>query len=87
MKDTRGIMRTKVGTVVSTGMDKTVVVVVERLIKHRRYKKYIRRKKKYLAHDENGVCGVGDKVKIVETRPMSRSKRHRLLSVVRKAPV
>lgn len=80
-------MRTKVGTVVSTGMDKTVVVVVERLIKHRRYKKYVRRKKKYLAHDENRVCGVGDKVKIVETRPLSRSKRHRLLSVVRKAPV
>ena len=85
--DTRGIMKTKVGTVVSTGMDKTVVVAVERLVKHPRYKKYIRRKKKYLAHDEEGLCGVGDQVKIVESRPLSRRKRHRLLSIVKKAPV
>lgn len=80
-------MKTKVGTVVSTGMDKTVVVAVERLVKHPRYKKYIRRKKKYLAHDEEGLSRVGDQVKIVESRPLSRRKRHRLLSIVKKAPV
>lgn len=87
MKDRRGIMRTKVGTVVSTGMDKTVVVEVQRLVKHARYKKYIRRKKNYLAHDENGDCGLGDEVRIVETRPLSRRKRHRLVEVLKKAPV
>jgi small subunit ribosomal protein S17 len=85
--DTRGIIKTKVGTVVSTGMDKTVVVAVERRVKHPRYKKYIRRKKKYLAHDEEGLSRVGDQVKIVETRPLSRRKRHRLLSIIKKAPV
>ena len=66
--------KTLSGTVVSAKMKKTVVVEVERLIKHRRYGKYLRRHKRYLAHDEAGKCREGDKVEIRETRPMSKHK-------------
>lgn len=74
-----------VGTVVSDKMQKTVVVQVERLTMDQRFKKFVRRRKKYKAHDEAGQCRVGDKVMIVETRPLSRDKRWRVLKMVEKA--
>lgn len=76
--------RTLVGTVVSDKSDKTIVVRVETLIKHPRLGKYVRRRKKFTAHDPNNECGIGDKVKIVEFRPMSRNKRWHLVVVLDK---
>lgn len=81
----RGTRKTRVGMVVSNGMDKTVVVSVERLMKHPFYKKYIKRTKKFKAHDDQNECQVGDKVKIMETRPLSKTKRWRVVEVVEKA--
>lgn len=74
-----------VGTVVSDKMDKTVVVLVERLVKHSLYHKYIRRRSRFSAHDENNACRMGDKVVITGTRPISRTKRWRVSRVVEKA--
>ncbi len=73
------------GIVVSDKMDKTVVVQVERLVKHRLYKKYIRRRNKFAAHDENNSCGIGDKVLITESRPLSKTKKWRVSRMVEKA--
>jgi small subunit ribosomal protein S17 len=84
MKD-RGIKRQLIGTVVSDKMDKTVVVQVERLEKHQLYNKYIRRRAKFSAHDENNACGAGDKVLITESRPMSKSKKWRVSQILEKA--
>jgi small subunit ribosomal protein S17 len=81
----RGIKRQVVGTVVSNKMDKTVVVLVERLVKHRLYKKYIRRRTKFAAHDGDNACQIGDKVQITESRPLSRTKRWRVNKIVEKA--
>lgn len=77
--------RTLVGTVVSDKNDKTIVVSVETQIKHPLLKKYIRRRKRFMAHDPANECSVGDTVKIVEYRPMSRNKRWHLVSIVEKA--
>jgi len=74
-----------VGTVVSDKMDKSVTVRVERLVKHKLYKKYIRRRTKFAAHDENNSCGVGDKVLMTESKPISRTKRWRISRIVEKA--
>ncbi len=73
------------GMVVSDKMDKTVVVRVERLVQHPVYKKYIRQHKKYKAHDPDNRCQVGDRVAIVETRPLSREKRWRVQDILRRA--
>ncbi|MFQ6099840.1 MAG: 30S ribosomal protein S17 [Anaerolineae bacterium] len=73
------------GRVVSDKMDKTVVVRVERLVRHPRYGKVLRRSKKYKAHDEENACRVGDVVRIVESRPLSREKRWRVEEVLRRA--
>jgi small subunit ribosomal protein S17 len=73
------------GLVVSDKMDKTVVVSVEDRITHRRYHKVIRRTTKYKAHDEANTCGVGDRVRLMETRPMSATKRWRVVEVLEKA--
>ncbi len=81
----RGKRRQLVGTVVSDKMNKSVTVQVERLVKHKLYKKYIRRSTKFAAHDENNSCGVGDKVLITESRPISRTKRWRISRIVEKA--
>ena len=75
----------KVGRVVSTGMQKTIVVEVTRRVRHRLYRRVVRRRKKFYAHDEKGQCQVGDMVRIVETRPRSRLKRWRLAEVVRQS--
>lgn len=70
---------------VSDKMDKTVTVQVERLVKHRMYKKYVRRRTKFAAHDEQNACGIGDKVLITESRPLSRTKKWRVSKIVEKA--
>ena len=74
-----------VGTVVSNKMDKTVVVLVERLVKHKFYHKYIRRRSKFAAHDQGNACQIGDKVLISESRPISKTKRWRVVKIVEKA--
>ena len=81
----RGSKKRLEGMVVSAKMDKTVVVMVERLVKHKVYKKYIKRRAKFAAHDENNSCQAGDKVEIIESRPLSRSKRWRVTNIVQKA--
>lgn len=81
----RGMKRQLVGTVVSDKMDKTVTVLVERLVKHPLYHKYIRRRARFAAHDENNACRVGDKVLLTGTRPLSRTKRWRVSKVMEKA--
>jgi len=73
------------GTVVSNKMDKTVVVMVERTVKHKFYHKYVRRRSKFSSHDENNTCQIGDKVLITESRPISRSKKWRVSEIVQKA--
>lgn len=73
------------GVVVSNKMDKTVVVLVERLVKHRLYEKYIRRRAKFAAHDSRNECNIGDKVLITESRPLSRTKRWRISKIIEKA--
>lgn len=86
MLEERGKRKVRVGVIVSDKMVKTRVVQVETLALHRRYKKYIKRKKKYYAHDEKNETKVGDVVKIMETRPLSKMKRWRIIEIVRKAP-
>ncbi len=77
--------REMVGLVVSDKMEKSVVVQVERFVQHRMYKKYIKRYKKYHAHDEKNECRTGDQVRIIETRPMSKLKRFRVTDIIKKA--
>ena len=74
-----------VGTVLSNKMDKTVTVQVERLVSHPIYKKYVRRRARYAAHDERNACGIGDRVLITESRPLSKRKRWRVSQVIEKA--
>jgi small subunit ribosomal protein S17 len=81
----RNRRKTRVGKVVSEGMDKTAVVVINRVVKHSRYKRYVRRRKKYAIHDQDNQCRVGDVVRFMETRPLSKSKRWRLVEVVERA--
>jgi small subunit ribosomal protein S17 len=80
----RGNRAQKIGVVASDKMEKTVVVRVDRLIKHQKYRRYVRRTSKFMAHDETGAT-VGDKVRIVETRPLSARKRWRVVEIVQKA--
>ncbi len=81
----RALRKTRVGKVVSDKMDKTIVVAIETSVKHPLYKKIIKRTYKLKAHDENNECKVGDKVKVMETRPLSKEKRWRLVEIVEKA--
>ncbi len=81
-KVTRGNRTEKVGFVVSNAMDKTVIVAVEQLIKHTRYKKYVKRTNRFFVHDEKNECVVGDKVQIMETRPLSKKKRWRVVTKI-----
>jgi len=80
----RGNKKIRVGVVVSDKMDKTVVVKVDSIVKHPTYKKYIKRHVTYKAHDESNTCAAGDKVLIVETRPMSKDKRWRVREIIGK---
>ena len=74
-----------VGIVVSDKMEKTIIVNIERLVKHRLYKKYVKRRVRFAAHDENNNCKIGDKVVITESRPLSKTKRWRVSQIVEKA--
>ena len=80
-----GQRKTRVGTVVSNKMDKTVVVSIERIVEHPVYKKYVRRRGKCVAHDAQNMCRIGDRVMIVETRPLSKTKRWQVREVLEKA--
>ena len=81
----RGFRKVRVGMVVSDKMDKTIVVKIEDSVKHPLYKKIIKRSIKLKAHDELNECGIGDRVEIMETRPLSKDKRWRLTKIVEKA--
>lgn len=81
----RGLRKVKIGVVVSDKMEKTIVVKVENFVFHPMYGKRMKRTNKFKAHDENNTCGVGDKVKIMETRPLSKDKRWRLVEIIEKA--
>jgi small subunit ribosomal protein S17 len=81
----RALRKTRIGKVVSDKMDKTVVVAIEGSVKHPLYGKVMKRTYKLKAHDENNECQIGDKVKVMETRPLSKEKRWRLVEIVEKA--
>ena len=83
----RNLRKVMVGTVVSDKMDKTVVVAVETSVKHKMYNKIVKRTYKLKAHDEENACGIGDKVKVMETRPLSKDKRWRVVEIMEKAIV
>ena len=85
MTEARALRKTRVGMVVSDKMDKTIVVAIEDNVKHPVYGKIIKRTLKVHAHDENNECGVGDRVDIMETRPLSKTKRWRLVQIIEKA--
>jgi small subunit ribosomal protein S17 len=83
--ESRGKKRTMQGIVLSNKMDKTVVILTERLVKHPRFHKYMKRHVKYKAHDENNVCNIGDTVLIAESRPLSKDKRWRVREIIQRA--
>ena len=83
--ETRKSRKTKVGIVASNKMDKTISVLVERRIKHPIYGKFLKKSKKFLAHDEQNQCSEGDLVRIMETRPLSKNKTWRLVEIIEKA--
>ena len=85
MSEQRGLRKTRVGVVVSDKMDKTIVVEIRTRVKHPLYGKIMNRTEKFKAHDENNECGIGDTVRIMETRPLSRDKRWRLVEIIEKA--
>lgn len=81
----RNVRKTRIGLVTSDKMDKTITVAVERKVRHPLYGKFLKKTSKFHAHDENNECGIGDTVKIMETRPLSKLKRWRLVEIVEKA--
>ena len=85
MTENRAFRKTRIGQVVSDKMDKTIVVAIEDSVRHPLYKKTLKRTYKLKAHDENNECGIGDTVEVMETRPLSKDKRWRLLSIIEKA--
>lgn len=85
MENIQNNKRELIGIIVSDKMDKSAVVQIERFVQHRVYKKFMKRYKKYHAHDEKNECKIGDTVKIIETRPLSKLKRFRISEIVKKA--
>ncbi len=83
--EVRKLRKTRIGIVVSNKMEKTISVAIERRVPHPIYKKYFKKTTNLMAHDEKRECGIGDKVKIMETRPLSKRKRWRLVEIVEKA--
>jgi small subunit ribosomal protein S17 len=81
----RGLRKRLTGTVVRNQMNKTALVLVERLTRHGSYKKYVRRRAKYMAHDPKDMCQIGDKVRIIESRPISKRKRWQVIDIIEKA--
>ena len=84
-ENTRAFRKTRIGQVVSDKMDKTIVVAIEDSVRHPLYKKTMKRTYKLKAHDENNECGIGDRVRIMETRPLSKDKRWRVVEIIEKA--
>jgi small subunit ribosomal protein S17 len=82
METTRKLRKERIGVVVSNKMDKTIVITVERKVKHPKYGKFIKRRKKFTAHDEENTCNIGDTVRIMETRPLSKNKCWRLVEII-----
>ena len=80
-----GNIKTKIGRVVSDNMEKSVVIKVEYLVSHPLYKKRIKKTSKFMAHDEKNVCNIGDKVRIAETRPLSKKKRWKVVEIIKKS--
>ena len=85
MDKSRGLLKTKIGCVTSNKMDKTIVITCERRIQHPVYKKFIRKRSKFVAHDEKNECKEGDIVKIGATRPLSKNKHWRLIEIIEKS--
>ena len=85
MAEVRGMRKTRTGVVVSYKMDKTIVVEIRTRVKHPLYGKIMNRTKRFKAHDENNECGIGDTVRVMETRPLSKDKRWRLVEIIEKA--
>ena len=85
MAEVRGMRKTRTGVVVSDKMDKTIVVAIRTRVKHPLYGKIMNRTNKIKAHDENNECGIGDTVRVMETRPLSKDKRWRLVEIIEKA--
>ena len=83
--ENRNVRKSRVGVVVGTKMDKSILVAMERKVAHPIYKKYFKKTTKLMAHDEKNECGIGDTVKIMETRPLSKNKKWRLVEIVEKA--
>lgn len=83
--ETRNFRKEKIGVVVSTKMEKTVVVAVKRRVKHPKYGKFLNKTKRLYVHDEQNTCGIGDKVKVMEVRPLSKMKNWRLVEIIEKA--
>lgn len=81
----RGSRKKLVGEVVNNSMDKTAMILVERLTKHRTYNKYVKRRAKYMAHDPKNICRIGDKVRIIESRPISKQKRWQVFDIIDKS--
>ena len=85
MSETRAFRKTRIGTVISDKMDKTIVVAIETNVQHKLYHKIIKRTYKLKAHDEKNECGIGDTVKVMECRPLSKDKRWRRVEIIEKA--
>lgn len=85
MENTRNFRRERVGVVVSNKMEKSIVIAVKTKMKHPMYGKFVNKTSKFTAHDEKNECGVGDTVKVAETRPLSKSKRWRLVEIIERA--
>jgi small subunit ribosomal protein S17 len=83
--ENRNLRKSRIGVVVSTKMNKSILVAMERKVAHPIYKKYFKKTTKLMAHDESNECGVGDTVKLMETRPLSKNKKWRLVEIIEKA--
>lgn len=81
----RNLRKERIGIVTSDKMDKSIVIAVERRVKHEKYGKFVKKTTKFTAHDENNTCGIGDLVRIMETRPLSKNKNWRLVEIIEKA--
>ena len=81
----RGLRKTRVGVVVGNKMDKSILVAIERQVAHKLYKKYFKKTTKLMVHDDKNECGIGDVVKVMETRPLSKRKKWRLVEIIEKA--
>ena len=85
MENKRNLRKERIGVVTSNKMEKSVVVTVERKVKHEKYGKFVKKTTKFVAHDENNDCNIGDTVRIMETRPLSKSKNWRLVEIIERA--